>query len=93
MKQFCYDNDKYKDSAVPDSGVCKSAIFECILPITDNTDIAISVPILNVHKKGSDQYVANNVLNEAPKSNDATHIVNNVCLTTMGTQKFSMAAI
>ena len=33
------------------------------------------------------------VLNEAPNSNDARCAVNNVCLTTMGAQQFSMAAI
>ena len=33
--------------------------------------------------------VANSILNEVPNSND----VNNLCLTTMGAQQFSMAAI
>ena len=37
--------------------------------------------------------VENMVLNEAPNSNDATCVSNNVRLTTMGTQQFSMAAI
>ena len=37
--------------------------------------------------------VANIVLNEAPYSNDATHVGNNVHLTAMGTQPFSMATI
>ena len=45
MKRFWNNNNKYKDSAVPGSGVCKLAISECILPITDTTDMAISVPI------------------------------------------------
>ena len=38
-------------------------------------------------------YVANVVLNKAPNSNDAIRVVNNVCLTAVGTQQFSMAAI
>ena len=37
--------------------------------------------------------VANIVLNEAPNSNDAMRVGNNVCLTTMGTQQFSVVAI
>ena len=37
--------------------------------------------------------IANIVLNEAPNSNDATCVTNNVRLTTMGTQQFSMVAI
>ena len=37
--------------------------------------------------------VANIALNEAPNSSDATHVGNNVCLTAMGAQQFSMAAI
>ena len=37
--------------------------------------------------------VANIALNEEPKSNDATHVANDVHLTTMGAQQFSMAAI
>ena len=45
MKRFCNTNNKYKDSTVPGSGVCKSAISECILTITDTTNMAISVPI------------------------------------------------
>ena len=36
--------------------------------------------------------IANIMLNEAPNSNDAMHIVNNVHLTTMGVQQFSLAA-
>ena len=31
--------------------------------------------------------------NEASNSNDTTHVVNNLCLITMGAQQFSMAAI
>ena len=31
-------------------------------------------------------------MNEAPNNNDATHVANNVRLTTMDTQQFSMAA-
>ena len=38
-------------------------------------------------------HVADIVLNEAPNSNDATHVVNNVQLTTISAQQFSMAAI
>ena len=37
--------------------------------------------------------VANILLNEAPNSNDATRVGNNVRLTAMGEQQFSMAAI
>ena len=37
--------------------------------------------------------VANIVLNEAPNSNDATHVGKNVCLTAVGAQQFSMAAV
>ena len=37
--------------------------------------------------------VANIVLNEVPYSNDATRVGNNVRLTAMGAQHFSMAAI
>ena len=33
------------------------------------------------------------MLNEEPNSNDATLIVNNVCLTTIGAQLLSMVAI
>ena len=36
--------------------------------------------------------VANIMLNEAPNSNDATRVGNNVHLTAMGAQQFSMAA-
>ena len=35
----------------------------------------------------------NSVLNKRPINNDATRVANNVCLTTMGTQQFSMVAI
>ena len=38
-------------------------------------------------------HIADIVLNKATNSNDATHVVNNVQLTTIGTQQFSMAAI
>ena len=37
--------------------------------------------------------VANIVLNEAPNTNDATRVGNNVCLTVVGAQQFSMVAI
>ena len=37
--------------------------------------------------------VANIVLNKEPNSNDATCIGNNVCLTAVGAQQFSMVAI
>ena len=37
--------------------------------------------------------VANIVLNETPNSNDATHVGNNVLLTAMGAQQFSMVAL
>ena len=38
-------------------------------------------------------HVANMVLNEAPNSYDAMRVGNNVRLTAMGAQQFSMAAI
>ena len=37
--------------------------------------------------------VANTVLKKVLNSNDATHIVSNVRLTTMGAQQFSMVTI
>ena len=37
--------------------------------------------------------IANIVLNEAPNSNDDMRVGNNVRLTAMGAQQFSMAAI
>ena len=37
--------------------------------------------------------VANIVLNKAPNSNDATRVGNNVRLTAVGAQQFSMVAI
>ena len=37
--------------------------------------------------------IANIMLNEAPNSNDTMGVVNNVCLTAVGAQQFSMAAI
>ena len=37
--------------------------------------------------------IANTMLNEVPNSNDAVHVGNSVCLTTVDTQQFSMAAI
>ena len=36
--------------------------------------------------------VINIVLNEAHNNNDAMHVGNNVCLTAMGAQQFSMVA-
>ena len=38
-------------------------------------------------------HVAIIVLNKVPNSNDATQVGNNVCLTAVGAQIFSMAAI
>ena len=38
-------------------------------------------------------HVANIVWNEAPNSIDATLVGNNVCLTAVGAQQFSMATI
>ena len=38
-------------------------------------------------------FIANIVLNKAPKSNEAMRVANNVCLTNMGAQQFSMVAI
>ena len=37
--------------------------------------------------------VANIVLNEAPNSNDGTHVANNVRLTAVGAEQFSMATV
>ena len=37
--------------------------------------------------------VANIMLNEVPNSNDATRVGNNVSLSAVGAQQFSMAAI
>ena len=37
--------------------------------------------------------MANTVLNKALNSNDAIRVGNNVCLTAMGAQQFSMVAI
>ena len=37
--------------------------------------------------------IANIMLNEEPNSNDAMHVMNNVYLTTMGTQQLLMATI
>ena len=37
--------------------------------------------------------IENIVLNEAPNGNDAKHVANNVCLNTIETQQFSVAAI
>ena len=50
--------------------------------------------VVNKEPNNNDvMHVANIVLNEAPISNDAMHVASNVCLTTMGTQQFSMVAI
>ena len=38
-------------------------------------------------------HTVNIMLNKASNSNDGTHVANNVCLTIMGAQQFSMAAI
>ena len=38
-------------------------------------------------------FIENMVLIEASNSNDATRVVNNLCLTTMGAQQFLMQAI
>ena len=38
-------------------------------------------------------YIAIIVLSKEPNSNDSTSIANNVCLTTMGVQQFSMVTI
>ena len=38
-------------------------------------------------------FIENMVLNEVPNNNDAIHVVNNMRLTTMGAQQFSMVAI
>ena len=38
-------------------------------------------------------HVATIVLSEAPNSNDVMHVGNNVCLSAMGTQQFSVVAI
>ena len=50
--------------------------------------------VLNEVPNNSDvTRVANIMLNEAPNSNDTTCVKNNVCLTAMGIQQFSMAAV
>ena len=49
--------------------------------------------MLNVPNNNEFRHIANIVLNEAPNINDAMRIGNNVHLTAMGAQQFSMAAI
>ena len=50
--------------------------------------------MLNEEPNNSDiTRVANIVFKKVPNSNDATHVVSNVCLTTMDAEQFSMAAI
>ena len=50
--------------------------------------------MLNVAPNNNDmKRVANIVLNEAPNSNDATCMGNNVRLTAVGAQQFSMADV
>ena len=50
--------------------------------------------VLNeAHHNNDVKCVANIVLNEAPNSNDATHVGNNVRLTAVGAQQFSLTAI
>ena len=49
--------------------------------------------VLNEVPNNNVTRVANIMLNEAPNSNDTTCVKNNVCLTAMGTQQFSMAAV
>ena len=39
------------------------------------------------------KHVANIMLNKAPNSNDVTCVGNNVCLTAVGVQQFSVPAI
>ena len=47
----------------------------------------------NVPNNKDITWVVNIVLNDAPNSNDTKLVANNVCLTTMGGQHFSMVAI
>ena len=50
--------------------------------------------VLNQSPNNNDvAWVANVMLNEASNSNDATCVGNNVCLTAMSAQQFSMTAI
>ena len=50
--------------------------------------------MLNKARNNNDvMCIANIMLNEVPDSNDTTHVANNVHLTTMGAQQFSMVAI
>ena len=49
--------------------------------------------MLNEVPNNNDDTHVENMVNKAPNSNDATCVANNVCLTTMGAQQFSMAAI
>ena len=49
--------------------------------------------MLNEVPNNNDDKHVENMVNKVPNSNDATRVANNVCLTTMGAQQFSMAAI
>ena len=46
-----------------------------------------------VHNNNDVKRAENMALNEVPNSNDSTHIVNNMRLTTMGTHQFSIETI
>ena len=61
----------------------KFCSYKFVLNEAPNNNIYINVVM----------YVGNIVLNEVPNSNDATRVANNVCLTTMGAQQFSMIAM
>ena len=45
------------------------------------------------HNNNDIMYIANFVLNEVPNCNEAMSVANNVRLTNMGAQQFSMTAI
>ena len=62
---------------------------------SNNNDVThIANIVLNEAPNNNDvMCIANIVLNEASNSNDTMHVWNNVCLTTMGAQQFSVVAI
>ena len=49
--------------------------------------------VLNKAPNNNDVMCVANTMLKVPNSNDATHIGNNVCLTAMGAQQFSMVTI
>ena len=45
------------------------------------------------HNNNDIMHIRNFMLNEVPNSNEAMSVANNVCLTTMGAQQFSITAV